>query len=123
MDSTHSSPDPDFQPADVPDTDHRRESEYSDATVLQYNWRSDRSLVPLIVDAVAANSGEQAVIEAPPLHDVIDPDALDSLFTPTRDGADRDGGVVSFDWADHRITLNASGVATVESREVPADER
>lgn len=122
MDSTQSSADPHIHPVDVPFTDHRSNHE-DDETVLQYNWRSDRSLVPLIVDAVAANAGERAVMDAPPLHDVIDPDALDSLFAPTRHGRNRDVGVVSFEWADHCITVEASGLATVEPLEVSSDER
>lgn len=113
MDSTQHNTDQQFQPVTVSTVDRPQKTRDTGQTVLQYNWRSDRSLIPLIVDAVAANSGEETVLNAPPLHDVIDPDALDSLFAPTNGGTLRNDGQVRFEWADHHITLDATGVVSI----------
>lgn len=48
------------------------------------------------------------------LHDHIDPDALDLLFAPRHDGAQRDDGRVSFEIDGYSITVRSSGLYTIE---------
>ncbi|AEH38199.1 HalOD1 output domain-containing protein [Halopiger xanaduensis] len=56
-----------------------------------------------VITAVAARRGVEPT-ELPPLYEWIDPDALDSLFEPTRTGGPR-GGRVSFVYDGHDIVV------------------
>ena len=50
--------------------------------------------------------------DLPPLHGVINPDALDALFqsTPT---AGRMDGTISFEYSDYEVTVHADGYVDV----------
>lgn len=62
------------------------------------------------IETVAA-ALDAEVDDLPPLYDVVDPDALDDLFSePTREGVS-----VSFSYAGCAVTV-ARGVVTVEPR-------
>lgn len=73
--------------------------------------------VPLscaVVEAVADASATEAT-QLPPLHDVVDPDALDALFQPRHTGDEpRDSGLVSFEYAGHRVRVGGNGDISVE---------
>ncbi|RKD95781.1 HalOD1 output domain-containing protein [Halopiger aswanensis] len=56
-----------------------------------------------VITAVAARRGVEPTA-LPPLYEWIDPDALDSLFEPTRRGGPR-GGRVSFVYDEHDIVV------------------
>ena len=61
-------------------------------------------LVISIVDAVAAARGcDPADLE--PLHDVVDPDALQALFA----GSGRSTGRIQFAYGDHTVVVDADG--------------
>lgn len=60
-----------------------------------------------VVGAVAEAKGVAAV-DLSPLHDVVDPDALDALFD------DRFGGTVTLRYEDRRVTVYADGEVAVE---------
>lgn len=75
-----------------------------------------------IVTEVAAREGVDPTALTPPLHDVIDPDALDALFTSTPT-QDRDGEAsVSFTYNGYDITVTSDGDLTIrEGPDVTAD--
>lgn len=65
-----------------------------------------------VVEAVAAEKGVNPLSLEPPLYDVLDPEALDSLYhspsrvqTPLR---------ISFSYADCTVTVHSEGDITVE---------
>lgn len=47
--------------------------------------------------------------ELTPLNDVVDPDALNSIFAPRKDGVNREGGLVRFTLSAHEITVHSEG--------------
>ena len=59
-----------------------------------------------VVEAVAQQSGVDAT-ELPPLHDVVDPDALDALFRSTGRNPERDVQV-SFDYDRYTVTISGA---------------
>ncbi|AGB17672.1 hypothetical protein Halru_3106 [Halovivax ruber XH-70] len=61
-------------------------------------------LVVSIVDAVAAASGCEPA-ELQPLHDVVDPDALQALFA----GAGRSTGRIRFAYGEYTVVVDADG--------------
>lgn len=71
-----------------------------------------------VVHAVAEAEGVAATELGPPeyapLHDVIDPEALDALFRRKQDGRQRTTGSVSFTYCEYLITVEASGSVSVE---------
>lgn len=56
-----------------------------------------------ILDAVAAREGTD-VKDLPPLYEAIDPDALETLFEPTRQGPTRTGRL-EFTYSGYVVTL------------------
>ncbi|EMA33423.1 hypothetical protein C446_14374 [Halobiforma nitratireducens JCM 10879] len=48
------------------------------------------------------------------LYDIVDPDALDSLFRPQYDGTPRAGGRVSFVVDDYRVTIDGGREVVIE---------
>ncbi|MXR42643.1 hypothetical protein GRX01_15020 [Halobaculum sp. WSA2] len=72
---------------------------------------TDATAILAVVARVASVSGVDP-LELPPLYDVIDPDALNAIFSGrAEDGSD--GGVtVSFEYADHRVRVSGCGTAT-----------
>ena len=48
------------------------------------------------------------------LYDSVDPDALDRLFRPRRDGRQRAGGRLSFPVRDHYVTVTSDGEILIE---------
>lgn len=57
-------------------------------------------------------------VDLSPLHDILDPDALDALFEPLRDGTSRDAaGFVRFEYEGCRVTVTGDGeIDAVETR-------
>lgn len=74
-----------------------------------HDWSGDEPLSFSVVRAVSMLAGEEP--EAlQPLYEVIDPDALDSLFT---DRAGRNG-TLSFSLDGYDVTIHADGSIVVE---------
>lgn len=59
----------------------------------------------LVTEIASRKSVEPASVE-PPLYEVVDPDALDSLFTGT-DSTTRTKGRVKFDYAGYQVIVSA----------------
>ncbi|MFD1513594.1 HalOD1 output domain-containing protein [Halomarina rubra] len=69
----------------------------------------DESLSYAVVSAVAAEKGVSPDALEPVLYDVVEPDALDALFAPRRDGAARTTGTATFELAEYEVTVDADG--------------
>ncbi|WP_135828644.1 HalOD1 output domain-containing protein [Halorussus halobius] len=85
-------------------------------TVSRAAIDNHRNVSTVVVEAVAESMGVSPLELDPPLHRVVDPDALDDLFGPT--GAATEPTRVSFTYAGHEVTVQGRG--DVEVR--PASE-
>ena len=76
-----------------------------------------------VIAAVADREGVDPTDIEPPtydaLYDVINPEALDSLFSPREDGTPRASGRVEFPFCGYHVTVTSDG--TVEVEDAPAD--
>ncbi|WP_158237462.1 HalOD1 output domain-containing protein [Halegenticoccus soli] len=79
---------------------------------LQHDWHGDRSVSSAVVWMVAEIEGVDP-IELNPLHDCVDPDALDRLLAPTRGGTRRTGAHVSFIYSGYHVTVYGDGEIAV----------
>lgn len=68
-----------------------------------------------IVTEVAAREGVDPAALTPPLHDVIDPDALDALFASTPTNRRNGQASVSFTYNGYRVTVTGQGEISVTS--------
>ena len=64
-----------------------------------------------IIDGMAEHT-DRGIDDLPQLYDVIDPEALDALFATNNSMLD---GHLSFEYADHVITVHATGEIEIES--------
>ena len=71
----------------------------------------DRPISYRIIDGMAEHTG-RAIDDLPQLYDVIDPEALDALFMTNNGMLD---GHLSFEYADHVITVHSTGDIEIES--------
>lgn len=83
----------------------------------QLKSQTTESLSGKVLDTVAACKNTEPIELEPPLYEVIDPDALDNLFTPKRDGRVRMGGEVRFTYCGHEIRVTSNGEVRAESTE------
>ncbi|WP_265110962.1 HalOD1 output domain-containing protein [Halosolutus halophilus] len=71
-----------------------------------------------VIEAVASVEGVPPDEVGPPeyesLYEVLEPEALDSLFADQPDGTPRPGGFVSFTYCGYRITVEKCGTVTIE---------
>lgn len=67
-----------------------------------------------VVQGVAAHEGVDPIDLDPPLHSVIDTDALDALFRPT-DGDGSTHASVEFSYRDKRVCVDSTGDVTVSA--------
>ncbi|MFP8891083.1 HalOD1 output domain-containing protein [Natrialbaceae archaeon A-CW2] len=78
----------------------------------QMNATSRKSTSLTIVSEVAKREGVPEKELQPPLFEVIDPDALDALFT--NESSTENMVSVSFDYAGYRITVDSDQTVTVK---------
>lgn len=75
----------------------------------QYSWDGEPTLVQTIVETIASASGRNFE-DLPPLHNVVDVDALETIFGPRADGQLRPvTGAISFEYADYEVTVEGHG--------------
>lgn len=73
-----------------------------------HDWTGPASLSTTVVLAAAEVTG-RAPADLPPLNDSIDPDALDSIFSPGLDTTLRTEGYVAFEFVDYDVRVHANG--------------
>ncbi len=78
---------------------------------VEFDWQDD-GFCEYILTGVE-EVGDVAKDELPPLHTVVDVDALFDVFRPRVNGNERDEGTVSFPFAGCHVTLHASGLLVV----------
>lgn len=71
-----------------------------------------------VIEEVAARDGVDPVDVKPPLHDVVDPEALDALFR-SADGSN--GTAVEFPYAGYDVRVESSGTVRVTESSLPTD--
>ncbi|MDQ2051469.1 HalOD1 output domain-containing protein [Natronolimnohabitans sp. A-GB9] len=71
-----------------------------------------------VIEAVAEAEGIPPEELRPPtyeaLHDIVDPEALDSLFASRSNGTPRSAGDVTFPFCGYEVTVRADDTVTVE---------
>ena len=72
---------------------------------MEYEIAPDESVSTAVVHAVSAVEGREPS-SLRPLSDVLDPDALDTLFEPRSNGRPRIGGQLSFIYSDCVVTID-----------------
>jgi hypothetical protein len=75
----------------------------------QYSWGDETTLVQTIIETLSSASG-LAPEQLPPLHHVVDVDALEAIFGPRCDGKLRSvTGEVSFLYQEHEVVVKSHG--------------
>ena len=77
---------------------------------------TERSTSQRVIEAVAETTGNDPT-EVGPLYHVVDPDALDRLFAPTR-GSGRTGGYVEFTFEGCEVVVRGTDEVEVTEREM-----
>lgn len=77
---------------------------------------STRRASEAVLSAVATATGRDP-LDLPPLYSVLDPDALDSLFTRRLHGRHRQDATVRFEYVGCRVSVRAHGTVLVEPPE------
>ena len=72
---------------------------------MEYEIDADETVSTAVVRAVSAVEGRDPR-SLRPLSDVLDPEALDSLFEPQHDGRPRTGGHLSFIYSNCVVTID-----------------
>lgn len=78
-----------------------------------------QSVSQRVIAAVAEETGKKPT-EVGPLYHVIDPDALDRLFSATR-GGNRTQGYVEFTFAECNVVVRGAGDVEVNERDLTAE--
>ncbi|WP_458206956.1 HalOD1 output domain-containing protein [Haladaptatus sp. NG-SE-30] len=80
------------------------------------SYAEDTPLSTAVVIALAEMAGDDPAEMGVPLYDVIDPDALDSLFSDKHDGTPRMGGKVVFTILDYEVTVHSYGEINIREQ-------
>lgn len=83
--------------------------------------RTDGSLAVDVMEAVAAAKGVDVMALETTLYEIVDPDALESLFAPLADGTPRTGGKLVLDVEGCEVVVDASGDVTATRPATPED--
>lgn len=75
---------------------------------------ADDRLSIRVINAIAEHEGTTPTEIRPVLYDIIDPDALDSLFSATHEGDTRANGSVEFRYGPHEVTVHSDGRIDIE---------
>lgn len=73
------------------------------------NGLEARSLTARVVAEVAEHEGVDP-LELAPLHDAVDPDALEAIFAAGRTGDVREDVRVEFTYCDHEVAIDGGDV-------------
>ncbi|MEA5389576.1 HalOD1 output domain-containing protein [Haloarculaceae archaeon H-GB2-1] len=76
--------------------------------------RDEDALSLAVVTALAAHEGVDPTRLEPPLYDVIDPDALDELFTGFEGNPSEPPAVVTFRYGDCVVEVTSDGSVAIQ---------
>ncbi|MBX0324430.1 hypothetical protein EGH21_15480 [Halomicroarcula sp. F13] len=79
----------------------------------RHEWGGDTALTTTILDGISHVVGDKNYATERPLYDVIDPDALNSVFEPAPE-SDRAAGGVRFRFAGCDVRVAAGGEVLIE---------
>lgn len=68
-----------------------------------------------VLEAVAERE-DTDITELPPLAESINPEALNTLFSPRLDGTPRGGGHVQFSYAGYTVTVQSTGSVELDAQ-------
>ena len=88
---------------------------------MEYEIGVDEPVSMAVVRAVSAIE-DRDPLSLPPLANVLDTDALDTLFAPRADGTVRTGGRVSFVYSSCRLTVDNGEYLTLRPLETRGRE-
>ena len=80
-------------------------------------YADEEQLSTAVVMALADITGGDPGNIGVPLYDVIDPDALDNLFSDKHDGSPRTGGKVVFTILNYEVTVQSYGEIVIQELE------
>jgi len=83
----------------------------------QYDWESPGGLSSALVATVATVADTEPT-EIESLHDCVDPDALNALFSPLSEDRPRSQGYLSFTLDDYDVTVHGHGEIIVDVSDV-----
>lgn len=81
---------------------------------VRQNIGDDTEVATVVTRAIASLEGSDPESLQPPLHDVVDPDALDRIFQPLDGNTHRQTGRVEFPIQDYEITVWGDGTVVVD---------
>lgn len=79
-----------------------------------------QSLSHAIVEKIAATEDVDP-LALDPLYEVIDPDALDSVFAATN-GSPRSDGEIAFEYSGHTVVVSSDGTVRLGDEPTPLEE-
>ena len=86
--------------------------------IVEYEIAANESVSSAVVRAGSAVEGRKPC-SLQPLADVLDPDAVDELFTSRPGGTPRTGGRISFVYSNCRVTVDNGEYLTLQPLDVP----
>lgn len=91
---------------------------YSQAIGMNdYRGHNETDFTTQVVERVAEREGVDPTELRAPIDEVINPDALDSLFATRPDGQPRDGGRIRFTYLGYEVTIVSDGTISIEQLE------
>ncbi|MFB6131378.1 MAG: HalOD1 output domain-containing protein [Salinigranum sp.] len=81
--------------------------------VVRHEFESREQLCVTVAGAVAAVAERDPVALRAHLDDVVDPEAMDRLFTPKESGEHRAGRLLAFRFCGHLVVVTGDGVVRV----------
>lgn len=73
----------------------------------------------VVIPEAIATITDVDLLELDPLHEVVDPNALDDVFGPRRNGIKRGDGTVEFTYHGVRISVRSYGVIELRATDHP----
>lgn len=94
-------------PTHMSETNDHHGCDKRDSAEYRHEWSAETPTSVAVVEAIASVTGREPT-EITPLHEYIDPDALDSLFE-TSERSGRSPSVVSFPFEDYHVVVRGTG--------------
>lgn len=99
------------------DRDTIRQVSDSETETYKVDFDIDERNPSTVVVTAISSINDIDPLELEKLNDHVDPDSLDSLFRPQRDGTPRGDGEVSFSFAGYEVSIRSHGEAVLAAIE------